>query len=569
MLSSTTLDDRTAERGGAAWLAPTALAVAAGLLYAINLGRLPHPDELHHALAARGLLAGGTPAIAEGVYTRGLLYTWMVAGAYALFGDSLAVARLPSLLCMAALVGLMFAWLRHEAGSRAAWIGTVLFAVSPFAVDTAQFARFYAPQCLALFVGAVLVHAAVLGRRDAGHDGRAGEGWRPRLVLAALAVPPLLLAVYFQPTTLIGMAGIGVWAVAALALPWLADAAVPARRRLAVSLGTTALSILAVLVAWQAGILEDFWRRYRWTPLFNQDTQNQFWFYHAWFSLLYPTLWPLTGVLGLVAVVARPRAAAFALTVWALAFLLNSIAAAKSLRYLVYAQPFLFAIWGIGLAALWPPVRGFLASLRQDLGRGLAGLGRPYRPLSWVLVAGAALFLLLANPAWLRTTAILADVTVPPELPMADWPRARPALEPWLQRADVVVTTEELASLYFLGRFDIRFSRSKLDELDDAEQREFGIDFRTGRPVISTTASLARVFACYPSGVILGPQTSWNNPKLIDAESARLIEAQARPIPLPPGSHMFAYRWERPADGPPSQADCADLPRLPQSPTAR
>lgn len=560
MLSSTTLGDRAVGRTGTTgWLTPLLLMLAAGLLYTINLDRLPHPDELHHAIAARGLLEHGSPAIAEGVYTRTLLHTWMVAGAYALFGDSLAVARLPSLVCMALLVGLLFAWLRHQAGPLAAWIGAGLFAVSPFAVDTAQFARFYAPQCLALFVAAVLIHEAVLSR----------EGLRRRLVLAALALPPLLLAIYFQPTSLIGMAGIGVWALGALALPWLAHDAVPARRKLAWSLGAVALGLVALLLAWQMGILADLWRRYRWTPLFNQDTQDQFWFYHAWFSLLYPTLWPLTGILGLVAVAARPRPAAFALTVFALAFLLNSIAAAKSLRYIVYAQPFLFAVWGIGLAALWPPLRGFLGRLRQELARGLGELGRPYRPVSGLLVAGAVLFLLLANPAWLRTTALLADITVPPEQPMADWPKVKPALEPWLQRADVVVTTEELATLYFLGRYDIRFSRSKLAELDAAEQREFGIDFRTGRPVISTTDSLERVFACYPTGVILGPRTSWNNPKLIDAESARLIEAQAQAIPLPPGSHMFAYGWEREAGTPPpAAAACADLPRLVQSPSS-
>ena len=92
MLSSTTLGDRAVGRAGTTgWLTPLLLMLAAGLLYTINLDRLPHPDELHHAIAARGLLEHGSPAIAEGVYTRTLLHTWMVAGAYALFGDSLAV----------------------------------------------------------------------------------------------------------------------------------------------------------------------------------------------------------------------------------------------------------------------------------------------------------------------------------------------------------------------------------------------------------------------------------------------------------------------------------------------
>ena len=137
MLSlTTTRDGLAARRTTASWLAPLCLALAAGLLYSINLGRLPQPDELHHAIAARGLLAHGIPSIAEGQYDRVLLHSWMVAGAYALFGDSLAVARLPSVLCMAVLVGLMFVWLRREAGSLAAWLGTGLFALSPFAVDT-------------------------------------------------------------------------------------------------------------------------------------------------------------------------------------------------------------------------------------------------------------------------------------------------------------------------------------------------------------------------------------------------------------------------------------------------
>ena len=55
------------------------------LLFSINLDRPPHPDELHHALAAKGLLETGRPALAEGEYWRGLPHTWMVAVSYAIF----------------------------------------------------------------------------------------------------------------------------------------------------------------------------------------------------------------------------------------------------------------------------------------------------------------------------------------------------------------------------------------------------------------------------------------------------------------------------------------------------
>ena len=57
--------------------------------------------------------------------------------------------------CHGGARGDMFAWLRREAGPRAAWIGAVLFGISPFAVDMAQFCRFYALQSLAMFVTAM------------------------------------------------------------------------------------------------------------------------------------------------------------------------------------------------------------------------------------------------------------------------------------------------------------------------------------------------------------------------------------------------------------------------------
>ena len=49
------------------------------LLYTINIDRFPHPDELYHILAARGLLESGEPRIAEGVYERVFAHTWLIA----------------------------------------------------------------------------------------------------------------------------------------------------------------------------------------------------------------------------------------------------------------------------------------------------------------------------------------------------------------------------------------------------------------------------------------------------------------------------------------------------------
>ncbi len=531
------------------WVVPVALFAAASLLYSINLGRMAHPDEYYHILAAKGLLATGEPRIAEGIYTRVFLHTWLVAQSFRLFGESLATARVPSLIATAVLVAVMFVWLRHEVSTRAAWIGAVLFGISPFAVDMAQFCRFYALQCLAMFATAMLVYAAA--------KSPANE-LRRRLVLLAVALGPFLLAIYLQPTSLLGAAGLAIWAVAAIGLPWLADPHVPRGRKSLTVIGVVLAALATAAFALATGIAADLWRQYNSTPLFNSGDSSQFWYYHGWYSLFYPSLWPLTGLLGLFAITVRPMAASMALAVFALGFLLNSFAAAKSLRYIAYAQPFLFVVWAIALAGLWPYLLQFVGLIREKLGAGIRDLGGA----SWmadVLLVGASGFLLLANAATIRTVALLADVTVPPEEARTNWPAAREALEPWLERADIVISTEELGQLYFLGRYDVRFSPSKLAELDPEERHEFGLDHRTGRPVISTIELLDRIFECYPSGIIVGPASHWGRAVLINSEVAALITNHTRPLELPRRSGLRASIWEHPIASPPSLR-CQGLP---------
>jgi hypothetical protein len=548
MRSTMTLPWAAAESTAARWLVPLLIGVAAGLLYLVNLNRLPHPDELHHALAARGLLESGEPRIAEGLYTRALLHTWLVAESYQLFGDSLVAARIPSVVCMAALVGLLFAWLQREAGAAAAWLGAGLFAISPFAIGPAQFARFYAPQCLCFFLATILIYEAVLARGDR----------RRRLLCGVLAMPVLLLAIYFQVTTLMGTVGLGLWVVVALGLPWLTDPIVPRQRKLAVLASLGAIGLVLLLALASSGILKGLWYRYRWTPLFDRATANEFWFYHAYYILYYPTLWPLTGVLALFGLAAAPRPVAFALTIFTVGFLLNSFGASKGFFYIAYAHPFLFAIWGTGLVAVLPSLLRSSAALVDRLAPMLGPAGRRG---AGFLIGGVILFLILANPAWVRSAALLADITVPPERSKPNWMLAKPELMPWLERADVVVTTEELATLYYLGRYDIRFSRSKLEELPAEERRDFGRDHRTGRPVVGSREALERIFACYATGIILGPMDSWNKAHIISPEIGRLIIEHGRPLELPSQSRIYAYVWEH--AGPPlSEADCAGLPKF-------
>ena len=64
-----------------------------------------------------------------------------------------------------------------------------------------------------------------------------------------------------------------------------------------------------------------------------------------------------------------------------------------------------------------------------------------------------------------------------------------------------MLTTNELSALYYLGRYDVLVSKSRLSEIRDGG--EFSLDPRTGRPVIATPKSLALIMDCYPDGLIV------------------------------------------------------------------
>src|SRR5690349_11806532 len=93
--------------GAVGW--PAALFLLALLIAAVRIGHQPEFDELYHVLAARGWLETGRFAIAEGEYNRTSLFTLLIAGLFRLFGESIVVARVPSVLAYAVLVAMFFA----------------------------------------------------------------------------------------------------------------------------------------------------------------------------------------------------------------------------------------------------------------------------------------------------------------------------------------------------------------------------------------------------------------------------------------------------------------------------
>ena len=148
------------------------------------------------------------------------------------------------------------------------------------------------------------------------------------------------------------------------------------------------------------------------------------------------------------------------------------------------------------------------------------------------------------------------DVAIPPMRKPADWAAAKNTLAPWLANAGIVLTTSELHALYYLGRYDVLISKSRLSELRD--DSDFSIDHRTGRPVIGTGESLSWIMDCYPDGLIVADAGRWGNRDQVDDAVVQLAMARAEEVELP-GAAMRAYVWHQPDDAQRTEA-CARLP---------
>jgi hypothetical protein len=523
-----------------------ALFVGSLLIRLVNLGSPPEFDEMYTVLAAHGWSIDGEPRIAEGLYDRARLYTMIVAWFFNGLGENIVVARLPSVIVGSLLVVAVFLWTRAVAGNLPAWIAAAFVALAPSTIQVSQFARFYALQGLVFWMAAIGVYYLWARRLDL---------WLAIPIAIACGVG-FLFALHLQILTAIGLVGLVLWGALAVGLP----ALLSLRARPLAFWGTIAALLLlgaaTLAAALFSGVLGGLIEEYRYTPLHALPVRNQVWFYHLALIERYPSLWPLFPIAALLAIATRPRAALFCLSVFVPGFVLLSFGGMKQFKYLAFLLPFLFVIWAIALAGLFAVLREAVVSI-ADRALQTVAPDLPRRPVRYVLIAGCMAFLILANGAPARTLLLPFGIQLTPEGAPVDWAAAREALQPRVDDASIVLTNEEMAIYYFYGRHDFTLSASRRSELDDPI--EFGLDTRTGRPVISTVESVERIMNCFPDGLLLTNSKKWRDPTQIGNQVADLIEERGEWIEVPKGSRIVAIRWERPESVAPG-ADCASLP---------
>ncbi|MBN2309129.1 MAG: glycosyltransferase family 39 protein, partial [Candidatus Hydrogenedentes bacterium] len=148
--------------------------ILALLLGGLNLGvpSLWH-DEAVHVFVAKTIVETGQSRMLSGrPCPSGAAYNYLLAGVMAVFGDSEAAVRFPSVLLAGVCVVLTFVLVRRLLGRGTAAVAAVALAVSPWSVAWSREARFYTLQQALYLAMLLLVWHALTARR-----GRRAWGW--------------------------------------------------------------------------------------------------------------------------------------------------------------------------------------------------------------------------------------------------------------------------------------------------------------------------------------------------------------------------------------------------------
>lgn len=513
-----------------------------------GLGQEATHDELYHLLAARSWLADGDLAIAGGEpYGRGASFTRIVALFMSWLGPSLEVARIPVLIAGSLVAATLYGWLRMHGQVLAAWVAGLLVCVDPVLVEISWMLRFYSLQNLAFLVGVIAAVEATVGRR---------RRRSARLLLAGLAALSLFAAYSLQLASIIGIGALGI-ALGSLFLPSLLRRS-PSRRATWIAAGVFGVLLAAGAAVVAGSRFGELLIRLTTTPdLWGQALADQWRFYYAAIHDRWAVALGLFPALAVFAALRRPRIAAVAALVFALSLVVHSVVAWKAERYIAYILPLFFVVVAIGVVEAVRRLRPLVRKLVGDAMGALGASPRTLRASTLIGVAGIVLFGVASNRAFLQTGRLVTrdhSFSYPfkpfRERPMS-WERASGALRPIADQVDVVVASDAIKALHYMGEVDYSMHANSLHQAGEWLP-EFTVDRRIGRPVFRRPETLDAVMRCHPTGLIVVERRAWRSRISVRAELADFIAEHAEPVEVPERWGILAYRWETEGAGGPA-----------------
>jgi hypothetical protein len=246
----------------------------------------------------------------------------------------------------------------------------------------------------------------------------------------------------------------------------------------------------------------------------------------------------------------------------------------KAARYVFFALPFLFAMWGLAVGAIFPAFMRWAETTWEKVfdvvtGSKVRPLRIGYDRLSrygfvcvGFVVIGFAVFSQSAFREGAQTViaGTVKVLTRPGQLfvgPVSEpWASHRDELSNMVKRASVFIASLPSTTMLELGPYAAILNRNALDE--SPGEHEFAHDSRVGRPIISTVASLESIMNCYPSGVVVVPSDFWRVAAGVGEDVSNFLMSSARLTRLKtPGApfDLMVFEWQGNPDGTSSRCE--------------
>lgn len=483
-----------------------------------------HFDEFFHILAASSWVTDGTLSIADGSYHRARFFTYVVGVSYQLFGESVWASRLPSLVAGVVLIGAVFWWSRRVSGRLAGWLAAMFLCFAPGSINLSQMSRFYMLQALCLWLTSISVYYLVTVCRS----------WGSGVMTVLFGFGMAVLAASLQISSLIGLGALGLWAAVILGWRLRRWESTAQRRGIVIVLIVLVLAVTALGV--QEGRVVDLFDQYQYAPAWADADRINLAYYHRSYLESYGLFWFLFPVAFIVAIAKCWTPALFCGIVFSVVFVLHSFGGQKAERYLFYAFPFFFIVWGMALSRILPALQHQFA---QVLGRLFGSKQSLIVVVGWfgvTVVFGLSLHYTQASHTTRDMINPINDIRH--RYLRADWASAVPVLRQIEGESELVVASAGPAAIYYLGRVDVCLSRTVL-----GDRAEFAQDDKVGHPVISTPSSLDRIMQESASGLIVVEEIHWRRNWGVPEQSADFILRHTESVPLPDRSGLMAFRW--------------------------
>ncbi|WP_436054445.1 hypothetical protein [Phenylobacterium sp. LjRoot225] len=466
-------------------------------------------DELYHLLAAESLSQGRGLDVYEGEYTRDPLFTWIVSLLSPYFTWNLLLPRLPAAIAGALQVSIVFAWLRYRSDWIAALAAALFLCFAEMAVQQSAYVRFYSLHALFFWLAAASAYDLFDG---------AGRG-KP-ILIGAIGVVGAAVSLHLQPTTLFGLGAIALWAA------WMLLRADPSKRTqtLLISVGVLGVIGAALLALARPDLVARAIYEYTHTEQWNRKASQDLLYYVKYLIKQYPVISLLSVPALTLSYREKPSLTALCVFIIAISGAALSVAGMKSARYFLFALPFVFTIFGLGLSAAWRLFVDRLPPAADEAKRRL-----------WLALAGVAVVAVLAlNPGFVTTMrwsldglqrALSARSLLFSAASDKPWESQRAEAAAALAGRSVILTTEEFRTLRYLGAFDLALVPMNKGENG---KKDFIVDLRTGRPHISTPQNIQAIYNCYPTGALILAADGWPATFELNAGIQAFLDRHAR-----------------------------------------